>query len=428
MRPLKVGATATAALLLLSACGSDDNGGEQSGEAPDTLEVWRMGDSTDEYLEYHDDIAAEFQEQYPDTEIDVVWIPWDDFENRFTTAMVDGGPDLVEIGNDQVARWAEAGALYDITDMAEEWELRDAVLEDAFANGTVDGVQYSLPWFSGVRALWYRSDWLDELDADPPENWDELVDVAEAIDDEYGANGFAAPTDFVNGIASFIWSAGGEIAVQEGEEWSGRLSSPETTEALEFYASLTVDGISPSACAGANEVDCAHADFVNGDLGMFIDGPWARAQLAELSDGSTDDSWATAPIPGRDGIAPAFAGGSDLAVWATTEYPHAAFDYLTLLNNEDNSLAYAQLADFFPPYEELLDSAEFQDDPIQGGAATQAMGELRALPETPNWGHVQWELATLQNAALRLAEGEDSDTVLAEADEELDEALNRPVD
>ena len=419
-------ALASAVVMLAAACGggSGDGDGSASGDAPDTLTVWRMGDASEEQNAFMETVTEQYNELYPDTEVDIQWIPWGEFSQRFQTAMVSGGPDVVEIGNDQVATWAQAEALYDVSEFVGDWEEADDLLEGAYANGTFGDAQYSVPWYSGVRALWYNTDWLRDLGHEPPETWDELVEVAEDIEDEYGVPGFAAPTDFLNGIASFVWANGGEFATQEGDEWVGQLDSAETTEALEFYAGLTVDGISPSACVGLNEVDCAHADFVNRDLGMFIDGPWARTQLEELNDEHAAQ-WATAPIPGADGVAPAFGGGSDLAVWGTSEHPQAAFDYITVLNSKENALPYTEISSMFPTFEDVLESDAFQEDPVLAGAATQATGDLRLFPDTANWGHVQWELATIQNAVQRLAEGEDAAAVLPELNEELTEALNR---
>lgn len=420
-------AAASAVVLLAAACGGGSEDGGGSGDAPDTLTVWRMGDAGEEQNEFMDSVTEQYQELYPDTEVDIQWIPWGEFSQRFQTAMVSGGPDVVEIGNDQVATWADAEALYDVSEFAEQWEDRDDLLEGAYANGTFDDAQYSIPWYSGVRALWYNTDWLDELGHEPPETWDDLLEVSEAIQDEYEVPGFAAPTDFVNGIGSFVWSNGGEFATLEGDEWVGQLDSPETTEALEFYANLTMDGHSPAACVGVDEVECAHADFANRQVGMFIDGPWAQPQLEDIN-ADHAEHWATAPVPGADGMAPAFGGGSDLAVWGTSEYPEAAFDYVTTLNSKENAESYTEVSSMFPTFEDVLESDTFQEDPILAGAATQATGDLRLFPDTPNWGHVQWELATIQNAVERMATGTPSEDVLPELDEELTEALNRPTD
>ncbi|CAM4095351.1 extracellular solute-binding protein [Nocardiopsis rhodophaea] len=424
MRFPKITAAASAVLMLTAACG----GGEDTGTgAAESIEIWRMGDASEAQNEFMDSVSAEFQKQHPNTEVEIQWIPWDEFSQRFQTAMVSDGPDVVEIGNDQVRTWAEAEALYDVSEYASEWENRDDFLEGAYANGTFDDAQYSVPWYSGVRALWYRSDWLEEIGKEPPPTWEELREVATAIKEEKDAVGFAAPTDFLNGIASFVWSTGGEFATKDGDTWTGQLDSTETREALEFYADLTKDGISPSACVGLNEVDCAHADFANGKLAMFIDGPWAKQQMAGISDEDVEH-WATAPIPGKDGIAPAFGGGSDLAVWGTTEHPEVAFDYITVLNSKENALAYNEVSSMFPAYADLLESDTFSKDPILAGAAKQATGDLRLFPDTANWGHVQWELATVQTAVRRLADGEDADKVLPELNGELTDALNRSED
>ena len=50
---------------------------------------------------------------------------------------------------------------------------------------------------------------------------------------------------------------------------------------------------------------------------MYIDGPWAESSLAAVST-ANKAQWASFPIPSENGPnpAPAFAGGSDLGVWA----------------------------------------------------------------------------------------------------------------
>src|SRR5699024_5119174 len=63
--------------LLAAGCGSgagDDTGG--SGEAPDSLTVWRMGDASEDENEFMDSVTEQYQELYPDTEVDIQCIPW----------------------------------------------------------------------------------------------------------------------------------------------------------------------------------------------------------------------------------------------------------------------------------------------------------------------------------------------------------------
>ncbi|WP_433697998.1 extracellular solute-binding protein [Nocardiopsis sp. CA-288880] len=419
-------AAATAVVLLAAACGggSDDSEG---GEA-ESLTVWVMGTSQDPLVEYFDNAEARFQETHPGVEVDVEFIPWPDAQESITNALAGGdAPDVLEVGNDQVAGWAAQGALLDISEQVGGWDAAAGIDENALEYGTYEGVQYGVPWFSGVRTLYYRADWLRELGHEPPATWDELVEVSEAIQEEYDVPGFAAPTDFTNGIASFIWSNGGEIATQNGDTWEGNLTDPATVEAVEFYASLTTDGISPQGYVGENEL-VALADMANSELGMYIDGGWALGSMEEQAeDPSVLENIASAPIPGADGIAPVFAGGSALTVFTTTPHPDEAFDLLTVLGDEEGGKDYADVAGFFPAYPALLETPEYQEDPERAAAATQ-MQNTRFFPTTPRWTAADQDSKILPGAVLDIVRGGDAEEVLGAANEELASILNEPVE
>ncbi|MCK9873392.1 extracellular solute-binding protein [Nocardiopsis dassonvillei] len=419
-------AAATAVVLLASACGGSDSG-DGGGEA-DSLTVWVMGTSQEPLVEYFENAEARFQESNPDVAVEVEFIPWPDAQEAITNALAGGdAPDVLEVGNDQVAGWAAQGALMDITEQVSGWDAAAGIDENALEYGTYEGVQYGVPWFSGVRTLYYRADWLEEIGHEPPTTWDELVEVAEAIEEEYDVPGFAAPTDFTNGIASFIWSNGGSIAEQNGEEWEGTLTDPATVEAIEFYSSLTTDGISPQDYVGQNEL-IALADMANSQLGMYIDGGWAIGSMEEQAeDPAVIENIVAAPIPGAEGIAPAFAGGSALTVFTTTEHPDLAFELLTVLGDEEGGQGYADVAGFFPAYPHLLESETYQEDPATAAAAEQ-MQHTQFFPTTPRWTAADQDNKILPGAVLEIVQGGDAEEVLAAANEELTSILNEPVE
>lgn len=99
-------ALASAVVMLAAACGggSEDGG---SGGAPDSLTVWVMGTAQDELVNYFDDAESRFQDLYPDTSVNVEFIPWGDAQESITNAIAGGdAPDVLEVGNDQVSSWA----------------------------------------------------------------------------------------------------------------------------------------------------------------------------------------------------------------------------------------------------------------------------------------------------------------------------------
>ncbi|MEU0489461.1 extracellular solute-binding protein [Nocardiopsis sp. NPDC006139] len=421
-------AAATSVVLLAAACGGGGSDSDGGGSA-DSLTVWVMGTSQPPLVEYFEGAEARFQENNPDVEVNVEFIPWPDAQESITNALAGGdAPDVIEIGNDQVSGWASQGALLDITEQVGGWDAAAEMDQNALEYGTYDGVQYGVPWFSGVRTLYYRADWLQELGHEPPTTWDELLTVAEDIEAEYDVPGFAAPTDFTNGIASFIWSNGGEIATQNAEgEWEGHLTDPATVEAIEFYADLTNDGVSPQSYVGENEL-VPLADMANSQVGMYIDGSWALTSMEEQAeDPAVLENIVAAPIPGADGIAPAFAGGSALSVFSTTQYPELAFELLTVLGDQEGGQGYADAAGFFPAYPELLAGDEYQKDPARVASATQ-MQHTQFFPSTPRWTAADQDSKILPGAVLEIVNGGDPEEVLAAANEQLTTILNEPVE
>ncbi|MFD0774668.1 extracellular solute-binding protein [Streptomonospora algeriensis] len=427
MRSLKTAAFSTAVLLAATACGGSGSEGGAS-EAPGSLTVWVMGTAQDPLQKYFDTVEQRYQEDYPDTSVEVEFVPWSDAQQSINNALAGGdAPDVLEVGNDQVANWASQGAIMDITSRTEQWGAVSDMDQAAVDYASYQESQYGVPWFTGVRTLYYRSDWLKGLDMEPPQTWDELVEVAKAIEEEQDVPGFAAPTDFTNGIASFIWSNGGEIAVQQEGEWQGRLTSAETREAIEFYAGLTTEeNISPQAYVGENEL-VPLADMANGEVGMYIDGGWALTSMEEQAeDPAVLEDIQAAPIPGADGIAPAFVGGSVLTLFATTEHPDAAFDLLKTMSDKKGGKSYADAGGFFPAYPEMLDDETYQSDPLKAAAAEQ-LKHTEVLPATPNWNAADQDGKILPGAVLDIVKGKDPDTVLEEANKELTKTLNKPV-
>ncbi|WP_017594572.1 extracellular solute-binding protein [Nocardiopsis potens] len=424
MRFPKIAAASTA-VLLATACGGGGGDAADPSEAPDSLTVWVMGTAQDPLVEYFDGIEKRYQETYPDTAVEVEFIPWEDAQQSITNAVAGGdAPDVLEVGNDQTGNWANQGALLSLDEHMGDWEDAADLDQNALEYGQFDGVQYGVPWFAGVRTLYYRADWLEDLGMAPPTTWKELVDVAKAVEKEHDVPGFAAPTDFTNGIASFIWSNGGEIAVQNGEQWEGRLTSPETKEAIDFYASLTTEEeISPQSYVGENEL-IPLADMANGKLGMYIDGSWAMGQMEEQAeDPELLEEISAAPIPGAEGIAPAFAGGSALTVFSTTEHPAHAFELLKLMGDKEGGKGYADAAGYFPAYPELLDDQSYQEDPVTAAGAEQ-MKNTQFFPATPRWTTADQDQKILPAAVLEIVKGEDVDAVLEQANKDLTATLN----
>jgi N,N'-diacetylchitobiose transport system substrate-binding protein len=263
------------------------------------------------------------------------------------------------------------------------------------ANDTQNGNVYGVPWFGGVRGIWYNKNQFAKAGIkSAPTTWAQLVSDAKALMAAYpGTYGLGAPSNYTNAIVSFIWGAGGQIATETNGTWTADLTSPADEAAIKFYVSLyRTYHLSPSKYIGQTELGNtgstsggANTDFGLGKLDLYIDGPWATATMPA---NSTDKSnWASFPIPSENGptAAPVFAGGSDLAIFKTSKYPQADWDLISVMDNLTNSTSFANLQGFFPPYSSQLTNGPYHAQKFLSGFATAAANSQVAPLNAKNW-------------------------------------------
>jgi ABC-type glycerol-3-phosphate transport system substrate-binding protein len=260
----KAAAAATVLAVAIAGCGGkkNDNSDTKGGD-PAKIVVWQMGDGSPEQTKFLQGVTAEFRQKHPKTDVQVQYIPWPQATQKFQTAIASGsGPDVTEVGNTDVQSWAEQGALADITGKLSGWTEGKDLNKGALANDQQAGKTYAVPWYGGVRAVWYHKDWFASLGIQPPKTWADLTAAAHTIQDKKGVPGIAAPSDFTNGILSFVWANGGDVATKQGDKWVGTLSQPQAKEAIQYYAGLvSKDKVAPDKYVGKNELQGPQQDF-----------------------------------------------------------------------------------------------------------------------------------------------------------------------
>ena len=428
MKIVRLAALGAALAIGLTACGG--GGDEENGSAgkdPAKITAWFMGAANEPQDKVLAQAKADFRRRHPGTDVEVVYVPWPDATKKLQDALNTGqGPDVVEIGNDQAVTWAAQDALADITERFGRWPEGKDLIQGSVDLGRLDGKTYAVPWYAGVRVVWYRTDLFQKHRVQPPRTWDELKAAAKRIQD--GENGkvagIAAPSDFTNGFASFLWGAGGDIAVKEGDRWVARLNTPESKKAIEFYTGLVRDGVAPKKYIGVNELAGPQSDFANGRLAMYIDGAWTLPQIEKISKKYTATMSAfTIPTP-TGGLGPAFAGGSHLAVWKDSRHQGVAFDYITAVASKKNAKAFADELKFFPQFTDLLQSGGYASDPVQGPAARQ-MANVKGAPKTPNWTEADLNKKIIPTMLKEIMNGTPLDQAVAKADKDMTDTLNQ---
>jgi N,N'-diacetylchitobiose transport system substrate-binding protein len=430
-------ALALVAALGLAACGDDDDDASSTTAAPAaggdttaaastgeeaTLRLWLNGtDTPDEVVNY---AIAEFAKLHPDVTVTLERQQWTGLVERLTTALPSSdSPDVVELGNTQAQTFEAAGALVDLTDRAADFGGDDLV-QSLLEAGTYDGKLYAVPYYGGARVILYRKDLFEAAGLEIPTTQQELIDTAIALKEANASvpnfSGFYFPGRNWHGALSFIWAAGGDIAVKEGDQWTGLLSTPESIEGLEVVQTLMTEASgAPKDGDDAND----YIAFCNGEVGMMPAPGWKVGQIINPDDGcpEMEANIGAFAQPGvtADATAPVFLGGSNLGVSVNSDHPELAADLIAVMTSPGYQEQMAANG-LLPARVSMLDS--FATDEASTALAAAATNS-RFVPTSEQWGGIE-AANILPDMLVAIAQGGDVAAEAARADEEITARLN----
>ena len=418
-------AVAALALTTLAACGNEDDGSsnDDGGAESADIRVWLNGADTPQ--EARDWLKTTFEEDNPGSTLTIEEQEWDGLVEKLTTALSSESetPDVVEIGNTQAPTFTSAGAFADLTD-----ELDDLGGDDllpGFVDGaTVDGKTYAVPYYAGSKYIFYRKDLFEKAGLEVPTTLEEFVDAAVTLkqDNPKPANfsGFWFPgQDWRNG-AAFIWSAGGDLAVEDGGEWSPALSSEGSLAGLEMAQQLFTEA--SGAPKDGNEAD-PWTPFCAGEVGMMSTPGWVRG-LIEAEDTGCPDTFAKEmgvfALPGPDSEpAPVLLGGSDIAIAAKSPHQDLAQEAVELMLSDEYQTILAENG--LTPAKESL--APLLGDDEYAEATVAAASNAKLTPAAPGWANVEGS-RVLEDLFSGIAQGGDVADLAGKADEQMSGQLN----
>lgn len=382
-----------ASMALLGACSAgsttstNDDQGQKSG-AGKTLSVWIMEGTNASPDKYIDTLKAKFKEK-TGADLDVQMQPWASAHDKFVTAIAGGtAPDVAEIGTTWTPEFAELGALADLSSRV--GDTKQNLVPGLVDAGTLDGKLYGMPWYAGIRSFIYNKELFEKAGIQaPPKSWDELSNAIEKLQALDGVIPFPVAGGSPLGFIPFIWGAGGELATQNGENWTSAIDSAASVEGIKFYTDLALTkGASTPAANTWKETDALKA-FEEGNVGMIISGSWTISKIKQDAPDLVAKVGAFG-IPGQDGqLANSFAGGSHLGIFASSEHQDLAWELVQLMTTGDLAQQWAEESNFFPGDAQLLDSYLNSDDEVVQVFAKQMKDASASVPVTPKWGAVE---------------------------------------
>ncbi len=390
----RVLALTTALVLVISACGTNDQRGGSA--APDTsagpvategggsaepaaisgeVTVWAMGNEGTKLQV----MADKFMEANPDVKVSVTPVDWGQAVAKLQTAIGGGEtPDVSQMGTDMMGQFVETGAIEPVPADIDP----AGFFESAWQTGVVDGQAYGVPWYVETRVLYYRTDVAEKAGITAaPTNWDELKAMAKAMQDQGGAKyGISLGTKNGQEYLPFVWSNGGDVL---GADGAFALNSPQAVEALTYYDSFFEEGLTPKSVPEGFDITPA---FVAGTHPMFFSGPWHVGLITEAGGADMEGKWAIAPMP-KKASGTSFVGGSNLVVFKDSPNKDAAWAFVKFMADPANQVAWYGEATVLPAVQSAW------DDPALAGDSNvaifgQQLQDTKAPPPIPTWNEV----------------------------------------
>lgn len=386
-----VAAIAAATALSLTACG-----GEEPAASPEiTLKVWIMGDDGSKF----EDLVKDFTSS-TNIKVDVDAIPWDNVNEKLTTAVASGnGPDVMQIGLSLLPTFVNSGALADLSSAIGAYpNLKSGNFLDAVATDKLNpaGKVLSVPWISDTRVLFYRTDILAEQGfTTPPATWDQLRQYATKLATRgEGKFGYYIPQWDAPLPVQFTWQAGGDVIDASGKV---NLNTPQFQKAADFYLSFYANKLVPTA----SDFDQTQG-FISGAAPMLISGPYLAKAISDQAP-ELAGKWGVTTVP-SDQAGTALFAGSNMGVFSKSANIDASVKLLNYLSDPATQLKWYQVNGELPTVKAALGDATLANDPTVK-VYVQQLGNAKLLPIVAAWDQVgQKMLAALNEIALKGAD------------------------
>ncbi|MFE6286244.1 extracellular solute-binding protein [Streptomyces sp. NPDC057877] len=401
----------------LTACSSgDEPGGTADGRT--ALDVWLMRDSVS--ADFQKEFEAGFEKAHPDIDVKIQIQEWEGIGEKVTAALASNdAPDVIEVGNTQVAQYAQSGGLTDFTGKVAELG-GDDWLKGLAEPGAYDGKQYGIPYYAANRVVIYRTDLFEKagVDASAIRTREQWVAATRKLDRD-GTQGIYLPGQNWYALAGFLWDEGGDLATETGGKWRGGLDSPEALRAMAFYQRLQALGEGPK---DSDEAAPPQAEVMaKGEVAQIISTP-GGASVVVQNNPELEGKLGFFPIPGKTATTPGavFTGGSDLVVPAVAAHQEEAFTFLTELTGDAWQKKLATAMSYVPNKTTLAGAVAA--DP---GAAAMAVGAANghATPNTPQWAAVEAK-NPIKEYMTAVLTGRDAKSEAAKASRTITDTLN----
>ncbi|ASR34592.1 sugar ABC transporter substrate-binding protein [Prauserella marina] len=286
-------------------------------------------------------LSDRFEREHPGVNLKFVSLPENQARAKITasTATEGGEFDVVMISNYETPQWAANGWLENLQpyiDRSEGYDGDDFIPSIRESLSYQDSM-YAVPFYGESSFLAYREDLFQQAGLTMPERptWQQIADFAAKLDDK--ANGIAGiclrgKPGWGESLAPFTTVVNTFGGRWFDENWNAQLTSPEFTEAANFYVNLVREhGEVGASSAGFSE--CGNR-YGQGQAAMWYD--------ATVMAGTNEDP-ASSKVVGKSGYVAAPVSTTDASGWLytwslampkVTEHKQAAWEFMRWMTDK----------------------------------------------------------------------------------------------
>ncbi len=268
----------------------------------------------------------------------------------------EGRYDLVSIDQPSLGRYVTQGWVHPLEEFMEDSSLPPLEIDDLIpvlrkACGEWNGKLYAIPMGSYGSLLAYRTDVLSTAGLQPPMSFADFKASAQKVNSPpelYGVALFAHEGEYITAdVAPFLWSwgsgliNGSDVNLSNKPMFRAAWDTPEGIAALEFYASIYTEGLTPPDTLEYDHERYIKA-FQSGKVAMGImpaEGIGLPMEDPDVSEVVGKIGYTTLPklrkadgtiIPPRAGL-----GAHSLAINRNSKHPREAYLVLQFLTGKN---------------------------------------------------------------------------------------------
>ncbi|MGB3532362.1 MAG: ABC transporter substrate-binding protein [Microcoleaceae cyanobacterium] len=306
-------------------------------------------------------LVSDFNEKHPDINLEIVTGPANTnlIEDLYTSAFLlgDSPYDLVYMDIVWVQKFAAAGWLKDLSELVKPEELQP-YLESVIQGGSYQDKLYRMPFRADGGMLYYRTDLLKKIGANPPDTFEELIQTSKTLQQQdlipWGYVWQGKQYEGLSAMFVEILEGYGGFWINSETQAVG-LDEPEAIQAVEFLRQTITEGISPEDVTTYSEEE-TRLLFQSGQAAFLRNWPYVYALASESEIAGQFAIKPMVHIPSLN--SGACLGGWGFGISKSSPHSDAAWQVIQYFNQVDVQRDFFLKTGYVPARQGLFTDAE----------------------------------------------------------------------